>query len=181
MVKSYTIDKEAGAVTEHDTHWREEQHVDQYKAVDELAQMSQDMGLYDEGLQTRDSGFMKADKFKCRYEMVDPNGHEALAWAKTIGAAKYDDFNYLRATKKELLAYVGAAERHLKQVQRFLMSDDEQELYDPETGLMHTAGVLASAEMLTGCLAKMGHVVAKQEVLKAYLKELTDKKKARRL
>jgi hypothetical protein len=80
----------------------------------------------------------KFDTGKPQYDLIDPFALEDLAKVLTIGAQKYDRYNWKNVEKHR---YEAALFRHL---QAWRMG----QYRDPESGLHHMAHVLANAMFL---------------------------------
>lgn len=84
---------------------------------------------------------VKYDGDKPRYELIPPHALDEMVKVLTIGAKKYDDENW---RKLDNLAnrYRGALLRHT-------MAIAQGELYDDETGLLHSAHAMCCTAFLT--------------------------------
>lgn len=87
------------------------------------------------------AGGIKYDGDKPRYELIPPHALEEMVKVLTVGAKKYDDENW---RKLDNLAnrYRGALLRHT-------MAIAKGELYDDETGLLHSAHAMCCTAFLT--------------------------------
>lgn len=79
------------------------------------------------------SEFMKNDTvdMKPQMHLIDANFKEELGMLLSLGALKYEAENWRKATKKDVVRYRDALERHM--IQR-----DKGETIDKDTGLPHT-------------------------------------------
>ena len=91
----------------------------------------------DQGMQKNMKG-KKFDTDKPQYDLIDAHALEDLAKVLTIGAQKYDRYNWVNVKPHR---YEAALLRH---IQAWRMGERE----DPETGLHHMAHALANAMFL---------------------------------
>ncbi len=89
----------------------------------------------------RENGFIKADKYKPDFSLVDPYAYEDLAGQLTLGAKKYNKDNWKKGTLQD---YLSAMERHLTDVKKALEEDSIESLND-DTGLQHGAAIMCNA------------------------------------
>lgn len=82
----------------------------------------------------------KAGSLKCPMHLLPPSAMRAAAWAHKHGAEKYDPYNW-RKSKVCITTYVAAIMRHMDAYR------DGEDL-DPDSGLPHTAHVIASCNIL---------------------------------
>lgn len=80
----------------------------------------------------------KDDKSKIRYDLVPVTALEGLAKVFTFGASKYSENNWKKVTPSS--RYYAAALRHI-------MADQQGELNDPESGLLHLDHAITSLVM----------------------------------
>lgn len=83
--------------------------------------------------------FLKFDRAKPRFDLVDPWFSEDTAKVLTMGAMKYAEDNWKLNT--DIKRYIGALERHLNEIKK-------GELFDAESGLQHTAHIASNAMFL---------------------------------
>ena len=83
--------------------------------------------------------FLKFDNAKPRFDLVDPWFSEDTAKVLTMGAMKYAEDNWKLNT--DIKRYIGALERHLSEIKK-------GELFDDESGLQHTAHIACNAMFL---------------------------------
>lgn len=83
--------------------------------------------------------FLKFDSAKPRFDLVDPWFSEDTAKVLTMGAMKYAEDNWKLNT--DIKRYIGALERHLNEIKK-------GELFDDESGLQHTAHIACNAMFL---------------------------------
>lgn len=99
-----------------------------------------DYGVYDYGTgatgvnkdMTEEASGIKYDDDKLRYDLIPPAALEALAFVYTIGARKYDDWNWLKGMKWSRV--YGALMRHL-------MAWVQGEQFDQDDGQEHLASI----------------------------------------
>lgn len=91
--------------------------------------------------ETKLPGAVKYDGGKARFDLLDWESITDLARVMTMGAAKYDDRNYLGLEPHRVRASLG---RHYAQV---CIEADDLAL-DEESGLPHLAHVMANCMML---------------------------------
>lgn len=89
----------------------------------------------------RENGFIKADKYKADFSLVDPYAYEDLAGQLTLGAKKYNKDNWKKGTLQD---YLSAMERHLTDIKKALEEDSTESLID-DTGLQHGAAIMCNA------------------------------------
>ena len=85
----------------------------------------------DEKINLRENGFFKADLDKTDFTLVCPYAYEDLAKQLTIGAKKYARDNW---QKGDILTYIAALERHINEVKKALVENDNKALID-DTGI----------------------------------------------
>lgn len=85
----------------------------------------------DEKINLRENGFFKADLDKTDFTLVCPYAYEDLAKQLTIGAKKYARDNW---QKGDILTYLAALERHINDVKKALIENDNKALID-DTGI----------------------------------------------
>ena len=85
----------------------------------------------DEKINLRENGFFKADLDKTDFTLVCPYAYEDLAKQLTIGAKKYARDNW---QKGDILTYIAALERHINDVKKALIKNDDKALID-DTGI----------------------------------------------
>lgn len=73
---------------------------------------------------------LRYDARKIRYDLLPPDGLEALALVYTKGAEKYADRNWEKGMSWSRM--IGSLARHIK-------AFEKGEVYDPETGCHHMA------------------------------------------
>jgi len=81
----------------------------------------------------------KFDSEKPMMVLIDPYFHEALASVMTMGAAKYDAFNWTQGIKINRL--ISSLDRHLLEVKKGIDLDSE-------SGISHCAHIAANAMFL---------------------------------
>tara|TARA_B100001250_G_C19371072_1_gene601980 strand:- start:39 stop:338 length:300 start_codon:yes stop_codon:yes gene_type:complete len=87
---------------------------------------------------------MKFDTGKAMYDLIDPECLEEFAEVLTMGAIKYDRYNWKNVEPHK---YEAALFRHLQAYRK-------GEMIDPESGLHHLAHVMANT-MFLYCHNKM--------------------------
>lgn len=114
------------------------------------------------------SEFMKNDVIdnKPIMHLIDVNFKEELAMLLTLGGFKYDFENWRKASKKEVVKYRDAVERHL--IQR-----DKGEYIDADTGLPHSVAIAFNAMALHYFDLKFNNDSGKRE---QYIKQLNNYK-----
>ena len=85
------------------------------------------------------SEFMKFDKDKPMFELIDPYFEEDIAKVLTMGAKKYAKDNWKLNT--DLDRYIGALDRHLNDLKKGIHKDRESKL-------QHTAHIACNAMFL---------------------------------
>ena len=83
--------------------------------------------------------FLKFDRAKPRFDLVDPWFSEDTAKVLTMGALKYAEDNWKLNT--DIKRYIGALERHLNEIKK-------GEFIDDESKLQHTAHIACNAMFL---------------------------------
>lgn len=96
-----------------------------------INEISGDFSKKDEKINLRESGFFKADLDKTDFTLVCPYAYEDLAKQLTIGAKKYTRDNW---QKGDILTYIAALERHINEVKKALVENDNKALID-DTGI----------------------------------------------
>lgn len=92
----------------------------------------------DEKINLRENGFFKADLDKTDFTLVCPYAYEDLAKQLTIGAKKYARDNW---QKGDILTYIAALERHINDVKKALVENDNKALID-DTGINQGAALM---------------------------------------
>ena len=88
-----------------------------------------------------------AGKPELHYILTMPRTMEALSAVLTEGAKKYEYLNYLKGGKPDQ-EYWDSALRHLRDAGRYIVSQDQKDLYDKETGCHHVAHAIWNLAML---------------------------------
>ena len=96
-----------------------------------MNEISGDFSKKDEKINLRENGFFKADLDKTDFTLVCPYAYEDLAKQLTIGAKKYTRDNW---QKGDILTYIAALERHINEVKKALVENDNKALID-DTGI----------------------------------------------
>jgi len=86
---------------------------------------------------------IKYDTDKIQYDLIDPHALEDMAKVLTLGAIKYDRYNWKNVEEHR---YVSATMRHFEAYRK-------GELCDPESGLSHLAHAMVNL-MFLYCLEK---------------------------
>ncbi len=90
----------------------------------------------------RENGFIKADKEKTNFSLVDPYAYEDLGKCLTIGAKKYSPDNWKLG---DIESYIAALDRHLIDIKKAVLDKDKSLFIDKDTALQHGANVLCNA------------------------------------
>jgi hypothetical protein len=93
----------------------------------------------------RENGFIKADKKKINFSLVDPYAYEDLGKCLTIGAEKYDPNNWKLG---DIETYISALDRHLLDIKKAVVDKDKSLFIDKDTTLQHGANLLCNAMFL---------------------------------
>lgn len=93
----------------------------------------------------RENGFIKADKKKINFSLVDPYAYEDLGKCLTIGAEKYDSNNWKLG---DIETYISALDRHLLDIKKAVADKDKALFIDKDTTLQHGANLLCNAMFL---------------------------------
>jgi hypothetical protein len=93
----------------------------------------------------RENGFIKADKKKINFSLVDPYAYEDLGKCLTIGAEKYDPNNWKLGY---IETYISALDRHLLDIKKAVVDKDKSLFIDKDTTLQHGANLLCNAMFL---------------------------------
>ena len=93
----------------------------------------------------RENGFIKADKKKINFSLVDPYAYEDLGKCLTIGAEKYDPDNWKLG---DIQSYISALDRHLLDIKKAVVDKDKSLFIDKDTTLQHGANLLCNAMFL---------------------------------
>lgn len=93
----------------------------------------------------RENGFIKADKKKINFSLVDPYAYEDLGKCLTIGAEKYDPGNWKLG---DIESYISALDRHLLDIKKAVVDKDKSLFIDKDTKLQHGANLLCNAMFL---------------------------------
>lgn len=93
----------------------------------------------------RENGFIKADKKKINFSLVDPYAYEDLGKCLTIGAEKYDPDNWKLG---DIESYISALDRHLLDIKKAVADKDKSLFIDKDTTLQHGANLLCNAMFL---------------------------------
>ena len=97
---------------------------------------------YSEEILQRENGFIKADKEKINFSLVDPYAYEDLGKCLTIGAKKYSPDNWKLG---DIESYIAALDRHLIDIKKAVLDKDKTLFIDKDTTLQHGANVLCNA------------------------------------
>lgn len=90
----------------------------------------------------RENGFIKADKEKTNFSLVDPYAYEDLGKCLTIGAKKYDADNWKLG---DIESYISALDRHLLDIKKAVLNKDKSLFIDKDTTLQHGANLICNA------------------------------------
>lgn len=90
----------------------------------------------------RENGFIKADKEKTNFSLVDPYAYEDLGKCLTIGAKKYSADNWKLG---DIESYIAALDRHLIDIKKAVLDKDKSLFIDKDTTLQHGANLLCNA------------------------------------
>lgn len=90
----------------------------------------------------RENGFIKADKKKINFSLVDPYAYEDLGKCLTIGAKKYSPDNWKLG---DIESYIAALDRHLIDIKKAVLDKDKSLFIDKDTTLQHGANLLCNA------------------------------------
>lgn len=90
----------------------------------------------------RENGFIKADKEKTNFSLVDPYAYEDLGKCLTIGAKKYSPDNWKLG---DIESYIAALDRHLIDIKKAVLDKDKTLFIDKDTTLQHGANLLCNA------------------------------------
>lgn len=90
----------------------------------------------------RENGFIKADKEKINFSLVDPYAYEDLGKCLTIGAKKYSPDNWKLG---DIESYIAALDRHLIDIKKAVLDKDKSLFIDKDTTLQHGANLLCNA------------------------------------
>lgn len=97
---------------------------------------------YSEQILQRENGFIKADKEKINFSLVDPYAYEDLGKCLTIGAKKYSPDNWKLG---DIESYIAALDRHLIDIKKAVLDKDKSLFIDKDTILQHGANLLCNA------------------------------------
>lgn len=97
---------------------------------------------YSEEILQRENGFIKADKEKINFSLVDPYAYEDLGKCLTIGAKKYSPDNWKLG---DIESYIAALDRHLIDIKKAVLDKDKSLFIDKDTTLQHGANLLCNA------------------------------------
>ena len=97
---------------------------------------------YSEQILQRENGFIKADKEKTNFSLVDPYAYEDLGKCLTIGAKKYSPDNWKLG---DIESYIAALDRHLIDIKKAVLDKDKSLFIDKDTTLQHGANLLCNA------------------------------------
>lgn len=97
---------------------------------------------YTEEILQRENGFIKADKDKINFSLVDPYAYEDLGKCLTIGAKKYDPDNWKLG---DIESYISALDRHLLDIKKAVLNKDKSLFIDKDTILQHGANLMCNA------------------------------------
>jgi len=89
---------------------------------------------------------LKADQGKLRYDLIPITSLEGMAQIFTYGANKYNDFNWYQSIRP--MRYYAAAMRHI-------MSLQQGQKLDPESGLKHIDHAIVSLIMYREIVEKL--------------------------
>ena len=90
----------------------------------------------------RENGFIKADKDKINFCLVDPYAYEDLGKCLTIGAKKYSPDNWKLG---DIESYIAALDRHLIDIKKAVLDKDKSLFIDKDTTLQHGANLMCNA------------------------------------
>lgn len=97
---------------------------------------------YSEQILQRENGFIKADKEKTNFSLVDPYAYEDLGKCLTIGAKKYSPDNWKLG---DIESYIAALDRHLIDIKKAVLDKDKSLFIDKDTALQHGANLMCNA------------------------------------
>lgn len=97
---------------------------------------------YSEEILQRENGFIKADKEKINFSLVDPYAYEDLGKCLTIGAKKYSPDNWKLG---DIESYIAALDRHLIDIKKAVLEEDKSLFIDKDTTLQHGANLMCNA------------------------------------
>ena len=97
---------------------------------------------YSEEILQRENGFIKADKEKINFSLVDPYAYEDLGKCLTIGAKKYSPDNWKLG---DIESYIAALDRHLIDIKKAVLDKDKTLFIDKDTTLQHGANLMCNA------------------------------------
>ena len=97
---------------------------------------------YSEEILQRENGFIKADKEKINFSLVDPYAYEDLGKCLTIGAKKYSADNWKLG---DIESYISALDRHLIDIKKAVLDKDKTLFIDKDTTLQHGANLMCNA------------------------------------
>lgn len=97
---------------------------------------------YIEEILQRENGFIKADKDKINFCLVDPYAYEDLGKCLTIGAKKYSTDNWKLG---DIESYIAALDRHLIDIKKAVLDKDKTLFIDKDTTLQHGANLMCNA------------------------------------
>ena len=97
---------------------------------------------YSEQILQRENGFIKADKEKTNFSLVDPYAYEDLGKCLTIGAKKYSPDNWKLG---DIESYIAALDRHLIDIKKAVLDKDKTLFIDKDTTLQHGANLMCNA------------------------------------
>ena len=97
---------------------------------------------YSEQILQRENGFIKADKEKINFSLVDPYAYEDLGKCLTIGAKKYSPDNWKLG---DIESYIAALDRHLIDIKKAVLDKDKTLFIDKDTALQHGANLMCNA------------------------------------
>lgn len=90
----------------------------------------------------RENGFIKADKKKINFFLVEPYAYEDLGKCLTIGAEKYNPDNWKLG---DIQSYISALDRHLIDIKKAVLDKDKSLFIDKDTTLQHGANLMCNA------------------------------------
>lgn len=135
-MKSWSIDKETGALVDHDTH--KEELVDaNFEPAGLTPPDSEDPPwvIYEEQFKKAEEG-RKYDSGKLDWTLLPFSSLEGAVRVLMFGAGKYERENW-KLVKNGRQRYTAACLRHL-------LKHMDGEEFDPETGLRHTAHAMVN-------------------------------------
>lgn len=110
------------------------------------------------------SEFVKHDKDKPMFHLIDPYAHEDLAKCLTFGAEKYSANNW---KKGDIVTYISAMHRHLNAIEKHIVDGKKLEnIIDEDSGMQHGAHLLCNAMFIHYFLRKYIDKIAGYEKIK---------------